>query len=128
MVHSSCEIQELQGLRLLVLPPEGPPILCEADADAILGEAWGRDAALTVIPATRLGEAFFQLETGLAGLILQKFVTYRLRVAILGDLSAQSAKSRALREFIQESNRGESVWFLASRADLERRVAASPET
>ena len=128
MVHPLCEIQEIHGLRLMLLSPEGPPILCEADADAILGEAWGRDAALTAIPAARLGEAFFRLETGLAGAILQKFVTYRLRVAILGDLREVSAQSRALREFIQEANRGESVWFLASQAELERRLAASPES
>ncbi|WP_018632179.1 DUF4180 domain-containing protein [Neomegalonema perideroedes] len=125
MTRPTCEIREAHGLRLLALPSEGPPILREAEADEILSEAWGRDADLTLIPAERLSAAFFQLETGLAGAILQKFANYHMRIVILGDLAEQSARSRALRDFIRESNAGESVWFLASLEDLERRLAAS---
>ncbi len=124
MTRPTCEIREAHGLRLLALPREGLAILREADADDILGEAWGRDADLTLIPAERLGAAFFRLETGLAGAILQKFVNYHMRIVIMGDLAALSAQSRALRDFIQESNRGESVWFVASPEELERRLAA----
>lgn len=128
MTQAACDLHTIHGLRLLRLPAEGPLIRAEADADQILGEAWGREADLTLIPVERLGPEFFRLETGLAGLVLQKFTTYRLRVVILGDLSAWTAESKALSAFVAESNRGEQVWFSPSQEDLERRLAAARKT
>lgn len=55
---------------------------------------------------------FFDLKTGLAGEILQKFSTYRVRLAIVGDFSKYSSKSR--QDFIYESNQGKQVNFVAS--------------
>jgi hypothetical protein len=45
---------------------------------------------------------FFNLTTGLAGEILQKFSNYRMRLAVLGDFS--DIESKSLRDFIRESN------------------------
>ena len=80
-------------------------------------------ATFVVIPADRLALDFFQLRTGLAGEILQKFVNYGLRLAIIGDLSAFTANSAALRDLINESNRGNSVWFLPDLGEAEKRLA-----
>ena len=41
--------------------------------------------------AARLSPDFLRLSTGLAGDVLQKFVNYGLRVAIVGDVSAAAA-------------------------------------
>ena len=43
--------------------------------------------------------------------ILQKFVTYQMRIAIIGDFSVYSSKS--LRDFIYESNKGQHIFFLS---------------
>ncbi len=80
-------------------------------------------ATFVVIPADRLAPDFFQLRTGLAGEILQKFVNYGLRLAIIGDLSAFTANSTALRDLINESNRGNSVWFLPDLGEVKKRLA-----
>jgi len=56
-------------------------------------------------------------------LMLQKFVNCRLRLAIIGDYSALASSSAALRDFINESNRGDAVWFLRGIGDLEMRLA-----
>jgi hypothetical protein len=58
--------------------------------------------------------AFFDLKSGLAGEILQKVSNYRRRLVVLGDFSSET--SRALRDFIYESNRTGQVVFAA---DLE---------
>lgn len=53
---------------------------------------------------------FFDLKTGLAGEILQKFSNYRMRLAIVGDFS--HFKSRSMRDFIRESNSGGAICFV----------------
>ncbi|MDL2234000.1 DUF4180 domain-containing protein [Ruminococcaceae bacterium OttesenSCG-928-L11] len=63
-----------------------------------------------VLEKQLLPEAFFDLRTGLAGEILQKCVNYQMKVAVVGDFSGY--ESKALRDFIRESNRGKHVFFL----------------
>lgn len=70
-----------------------------------------------VINKAALGEEFFDLSTRLAGEIIQKFVTYQLRVAIIGDFSIYTSK--ALKDFIYESNHGKDLFFVA---DMEEGI------
>jgi hypothetical protein len=71
-----------------------------------------------------LNESFFDLKTGLAGEILQKFSNYRFKLAIIGDFSHYTSKS--LRDFIYECNKGNMVYF---KEDLESALSALvPET
>ena len=70
----------------------------------------GADAL--VICRENLGEAFFDLRTGRAGEILQKFSNYRMRLAIVGDFSGYGSK--ALRDSIGECNRGRQVCWVPS--------------
>lgn len=60
-----------------------------------------------------ISENFFDLKTGIAGEILQKFSNYRIRLAIVGDFSMYESKS--LRDFIYESNKTGLVSFVESR-------------
>ncbi|GAA5221220.1 DUF4180 domain-containing protein [Membranihabitans marinus] len=59
---------------------------------------------------------FFELRTGLAGEILQKFSNYGLQLVIVGDFSLYESKS--LRDFIYESNKGDTVNFYSSTAEV----------
>ncbi len=101
-----------------IVPAEGPQIASEADALDLIGEAGFSGADTLVIPVSRLSPDFFRLSTGLAGAILQKCTNYRLRVAIVGDISEYTAKSGPLRDFVYESNRHGAVRFLASETEL----------
>jgi hypothetical protein len=101
-----------------ILAASGSPIASEADVLDIIGELYGTGADTVVIPVARLSPDFFRLSTGLAGAMLQKFTNYQLKVAIVGDISAYTAKSAPLRDFVRESNRGAHIRFLASEADL----------
>jgi pimeloyl-ACP methyl ester carboxylesterase len=110
------------GVRVYECPREGPQPRTDRDAVDLISEAWQHRATLLAIPAERLGDDFFDLKTRIAGEILQKFVNYRLRVAIVGDISRYVTESRALRDFVYESNRGRHVWFVASLDEIRERL------
>jgi len=57
-----------------------------------------------------LHEDFFDLKTRIAGEMLQKFINYNIKIAILGTFDNYSSKS--LRDFIREANRTGDVMFL----------------
>lgn len=59
-----------------------------------------------------VAEDFFVLSTCLAGEVLQKFVNYQVRLAIVGDFSRYTSKP--LQDFIRESNRGSAAFFVSS--------------
>jgi hypothetical protein len=103
---------------VLICSDAGPPIAGPQDALDVIGSALSR-ADVVAIPAGRFDERFYTLRTGLAGEIMQKFVNYRLRLAIVGDISAQVAASTALRDLVIESNRGRHVWFVADLDELD---------
>ena len=50
-----------------------------------------------MLPVRRLPADFFRLETRIAGNMLQKLTNYRMKCAIVGDISAPLAASGALR-------------------------------
>ena len=113
------------GMNVHRVEPAGPAIADGRDVVDLIGEAWGHDAELVVVPVERLAPDFFRLSTGLAGEVLQKFVTYGLPVAIVGDIDAHLAASSALRDFVRESNAGRHVWFVPDHDALEARLAST---
>ena len=115
----------LHGRQVLECAPEGARPRLERDAADLVNQAWNHRANLLVIPACRLGDEFFRLKTGIAGVILQKFVTYKLQVAIVGDISRYLSESSALRDFVSETNRGTQVWFVPDKEELDRKLRSS---
>ncbi|WP_327319941.1 DUF4180 domain-containing protein [Streptomyces sp. NBC_01235] len=112
----------LHDTRVLRCAPDGPPLDGESAALDLIGDAFGQDATLVAVPAERMGDAFFRLRSGVAGAVVQKFVNYRLRLAVVGDVSRHLAESSALRDFVYEANHGGQLWFLADDAALEDRL------
>ena len=92
----------------------------------IIGAASSQRAELAAIPVERLGDEFFHLHNGIAGEVLQKFATYHLCIAIVGDIAAQSAVSKALHDFVVECNRGSAVWFVRNLEELNDRLHRTP--
>jgi len=95
------------------------------DVTDLMSMAWEHRANLVVISAKRLGDDFFRLKTGIAGEIVQKFVNYHLRLAIVGDITRYLEESTALRDFVRESNRGNHIWFVTDLEELGRRLQSS---
>lgn len=74
-----------------------------------------------VISKCCVSPKFFDLSTGLAGDMLQKFVNYQVKLAIVGDFSEYASKS--LHDFIRESNCGNHIFFVASQAETITKLA-----
>lgn len=67
-----------------------------------------------------IAEEFFILSTGLAGEVLQKFINYKVVVAIIGDFSKYTSKP--LKDFIYECNQGKEIFFLSTRQEAVDRL------
>ncbi|MDR2424976.1 MAG: DUF4180 domain-containing protein [Prevotellaceae bacterium] len=63
-----------------------------------------------ILKKENIVDDFFNLATGIAGEILQKFSNYRMRMAIIGDFD--NLKSKALKDFIRESNKTKRIVFI----------------
>jgi hypothetical protein len=112
---------ERNGVSVLVVDGTGATIASEQDALDLIGAAFGQ-AEIVAIPAERLDGRFFALRTGLAGEIMQKFVNYRVRLVVVGDISEHLAGSVALQDLVRESNRGKQVWFVGDLDELDARL------
>lgn len=115
-------VRDIAGARVLTVASDGPPLANERDWTDLIGDALGETADMIAVPTARLDESFFRLSTRFAGEVVQKAVNYRLRLAIIGDITARVAASQALADFVRESNRGGHVWFVADWEALEAKV------
>lgn len=111
-------VVERRGVPVLVCGADGPPLASTQDALDLIGAAFSR-ADVVAVPVARLDGRFFTLRTGLAGEIMQKLTNYRVRLAVVGDISAHLAASAALRDLVRESNRGSQIWFVADLDELD---------
>ncbi|SDI73826.1 protein of unknown function [Actinokineospora alba] len=112
----------VNDVSLAVCASDGPALARDSDATDLLGELWGQDVDMIVIPTTRLADDFFVLSTRVAGEIIQKFVNYRMRVTVLGDMAEHLARSEAMASFVRESNRGTHLWFVPTLDELTERL------
>ena len=91
------------------------------DALDILGDVWFNNCYNVIIREENLHPDFFRLHTKLAGDILQKFSTYSMRLAIIGDFTKY--KSKNLQDFIRESNRGNRIFFTENIEEALKKLA-----
>jgi hypothetical protein len=66
-------------------------------------------------------EDFFILSTKIAGEILQKFINYHFKLAIVGDFSGYTSKP--LKDFIYESNMGRDCFFLSTEEEAIEKLS-----
>ena len=92
-----------------------------SDALNLMGESFFNGSSRILLYEKNIISDFFDLKSGLAGEILQKFSTYRLRLAIVGDFSKFPGKS--LKDFIFESNKLGRINFVESREDALKQLS-----
>lgn len=113
----------------------GPIAVISSEEKVLLDASSALDLAMTAryegnagrlaIDKRAVAEEFFILSSGLAGEVLQKFTNYHIKAAFYGDFSRYTSKP--LRDFIYESNRGGSVFFVPTREEAVRRLTEAPE-
>jgi hypothetical protein len=102
----------VNGTTVAEILPGSDLINTPDDILEIISDAGYHDATGLIIHDKSLNQDFFDLKTGLAGEILQKFSNYRMKLAIIGDFSA--FKSKSLKDFIRESNKRGIISFVGS--------------
>ncbi|CRP97406.1 DUF4180 domain-containing protein [Stenotrophomonas sp. FR010] len=83
-------LEHIGTTRILRVDPQGPMLNAGALRN-LVGDALGHQAEWIAVPVQRLSTDFFELRSGMAGQWLQMLVNYRLRFAVLGDVSAYRA-------------------------------------
>lgn len=94
--------------------------------DLLIEIRYGAGTDNIVIDKNLIVKDFFVLSSGFAGEILQKIVDYGGRIAIYGDFSGYTSKP--LRDFMYESNKGDTVFFAASEAEAVDRICRLDKT
>lgn len=102
--HNETTIAEVISDEVLIRTPD--------DGLQIMVDLYYQGYGEMILHEPNITPEFFDLKTGIAGEILQKFATYRVRLVIVGDFARYESKS--LRDFIFESNKGGQINFLSS--------------
>ncbi|AIQ74898.1 DUF4180 domain-containing protein [Paenibacillus sp. FSL R7-0163] len=63
----------------------------------------------------QITDDFFELKSGIAGEIAQKYTNYQMRVAIVGEFTSYNSKS--LNDFFYECNQGDKMLFKSTEAE-----------
>lgn len=91
------------------------------DGVDLLGNLYYQDFDKIILQERNITPDFFDLKTGIAGEILQKFSNYRVRLVIVGNFTSYSGNS--IKDFIYESNKGRQVNFVDSIAEAIDRLS-----
>jgi hypothetical protein len=109
-MNRTITIHEKDGIRIAEIISEDKLFQSAPDGLQLLMDHYYQDFDRIIIHEKNINSAFFDLKTGLAGEILQKFSNYRVRLSIVGDFTGYPGKS--IRDFIFESNKQGRITFV----------------
>lgn len=89
----------------------------ERDAVDLIATCMENNTELLIIQDKALSEDFFNLRTGLAGTVLQKFVNYNIKAALI--ITNEEKISSRFGEMITEANKGNDFRVFKNTADAE---------
>jgi hypothetical protein len=93
------------------------------DALDLMANCGYQGASRIILHEKNITPAFFDLKTGVAGEILQKFSNYNVFLAIIGNFSKYPSKS--LRDFIFESNKTGRINFVSTLEEAKEKLMPS---
>ena len=106
------EIIKLKGVGIAEIKSDRVEIRKVQDVLDLMADCDYQGARKIILHEKNIIADFFDLKTGLAGEILQKFSNYFVELAIVGDFSKYSSQS--LQDFIYESNKVGRINFVSS--------------
>jgi hypothetical protein len=89
--------------------------------DLMMTVRYEKDCSRIVLDKKSISEEFFTLSSGIAGEVLQKFINYHTKLAIIGDFSKYTSKP--LHDFIYESNKGNDIFFVGNLDQAVEKLA-----
>lgn len=109
-------------LTICELPPQGGLLGSDLTGPDLIGEAYEADPDVIVVPVSRLAPGFLDLSTRIAGEVFQKMEQYGRRLVVQGDIAAEVAASKALHDFVYETNRRGHHLFVSDHNSLIARL------
>ena len=91
------------------------------DGSDLLGNLYYSDYDGIIIHEKNINSNFYDLKTGFAGEILQKFSNFRVRLVVIGNFDKY--ESASFKQFILESNKGKQVNFLSSLPEALKQLS-----
>lgn len=114
------KIHQINGINIAIITSNKIIIKETQDALDIMANSSYQGSTKIVLYENNIIPDFFDLKTGIAGDLLQKFSTYDFQLAIVGDFSKYSSKS--LKDFIYESNKLGRINFVSSLEDAKEKL------
>ena len=93
------------------------PLSAERDALELISICMENNTGLLIIHEEALSENFFNLRTGLAGAVLQKFMNYQIKVVAI--IVSEEKISGRFREMVIEANKGNDFRVYKNIAEAE---------
>lgn len=106
---------EINNTKVAEVISDGLIIKTADDGLDLMGNIYYQDFDKVILYEKNITPDFFDLKTGIAGEVLQKFSNYRVRLAIVGDFSVYESKS--MKDFVFESNKLGHISFVSSKED-----------
>ncbi|MFN3444770.1 MAG: DUF4180 domain-containing protein [Bacteroidia bacterium] len=114
------ELHQINETRIVEIISDGFVINNIEDGIDLVGNIYYQDVDKVILHEKNITPTFFDLSTGIAGEVLQKFSNYRIRLAIVGDFSKYTSKS--LNDFIYESNKNRKINFVVDVNEAKSRL------
>lgn len=89
--------------------------------DFIATVRYETDCDRIVLNQSNVSDSFFDLKTRLTGEILQKFINYQVKLALVGDFSVYNSQS--LKDFIYECNHGNDFLFMPTEQQAIQKLS-----
>ncbi|WP_032123113.1 DUF4180 domain-containing protein [Clostridium amazonitimonense] len=103
--------------RYIEYTSEGIQLSSEQDVLDIIGSCMENRCDYLMLHGETLSEDFFNLRTGFAGMALQKFINYHIKVAII--LNNEEKFNDRFKEMVIEANKGNHFRTFKNIADAE---------
>lgn len=109
---------EKDGRRYVECTADKVIINTEKDALDIIAVCFEKNISLLVIHSEILSEDFYNLRTGLAGAVLQKFANYHIKAALV--MPSQEKIIGRFGEMVNEVNKGSDFRVFSSLSEAEK--------
>lgn len=115
-------IMQKNGRTIALIESDTPLITnVQSALDLLATVQYETGSTCIVLKKDVIADEFFILRTRFAGEVLQKFVNYGVKLAIIGDYSQYTSKP--LRDFISESNQGRHVFFVSNEEEAVEKLS-----
>lgn len=116
------EAKEKNNQKFIECIPGEILIRNERDVLDLVGLCGENDSNRVLLHESNLSEDFFDLKTGLAGAMFQKFSNYAMKAVAV--VNFKNIKSERFKELMSESNKGNQFHFYSDRDTAEKWLVA----